>query len=78
EDLGEVIETAAPQVSRPRSAPAPRAAPSAQAEALSALSNLGYGPGDAAGAVAQAAGDMPDAATPDLIRAALKLLAPKS
>ncbi|MCX7561120.1 Holliday junction branch migration protein RuvA [Sulfitobacter sp. F26204] len=51
--------------------------PSAQAEALSALANLGYAPGDAAGAVAEAAGNMPDAQTPDLIRAALKLLAPK-
>ncbi len=51
--------------------------PSAQAEALSALSNLGYGPGDAAGAVAEAAGEMPEAETPDLIRAALKRLAPK-
>lgn len=50
---------------------------SAQAEALSALSNLGYAPGDAAGAVAQAAADAPDADTPGLIRAALKLLAPK-
>ena len=50
---------------------------SAQAEALSALGNLGYGPGDAAGAVAQAAGENPDAQTPALIRAALKLLAPK-
>ncbi|WP_298843160.1 Holliday junction branch migration protein RuvA [uncultured Roseobacter sp.] len=50
---------------------------SAQAEALSALGNLGYAPGDAAGAVAQAAGADPDAGTPDLIRAALKLLAPK-
>lgn len=50
---------------------------SAQAEALSALSNLGYSPGDAASAVAQAAGDAPDAQTPDLIRQALKLLAPK-
>lgn len=50
---------------------------SAQAEALSALGNLGYAPGEAAGAVAQAAGDAPDAGTSDLIRAALKLLAPK-
>ena len=50
---------------------------SAQSEALSALGNLGYGPGDAAGAVAQAGGEMPDADTPALIRAALKLLAPK-
>lgn len=53
------------------------AAASTQAEALSALSNLGYGPGDAAQAVAQASGDDPEADTPALIRAALKLLAPK-
>jgi Holliday junction DNA helicase RuvA len=64
-------------------APTPRRAPveapnaSAQSEALSALSNLGYGPGDAAGAVARAAGEAPDADMPTLIRAALKLLAPK-
>lgn len=60
-------------------APKPKVAPSAssQAEALSALSNLGYGPSEAAQAVAQAAGDAPEAATPELIRAALKLLAPK-
>ena len=50
---------------------------SAQAEALSALGNLGYAPGDSAGAVAQAAGENPDAETPVLIRAALQLLAPK-
>lgn len=50
---------------------------SAQSDALSALSNLGYAPGDAAGAVAEAAGSMPDSVTSDLIRAALKLLAPK-
>lgn len=55
----------------------PDTAVSAQAEALSALGNLGYAPGDAAGAVAQAAGDLPEADTPTLIRAALKLLAPK-
>ena len=68
----EVIEPAAPA---PRAA-AP-AASSAQAEALTALGNLGYAPGDAAAAVAQAAGEMPEASTPDLIKAALKLLAPK-
>ncbi|MBE1292041.1 MAG: Holliday junction branch migration protein RuvA [Rhodobacteraceae bacterium] len=50
---------------------------SVQAEALSALGNLGYGPADAAGAVAQAAGEDPEADTSELIRAALKLLAPK-
>jgi Holliday junction DNA helicase RuvA len=49
----------------------------ASAEALSALINLGYGHGDAAQAVAQAAGTAPEAATGGLIKAALKLLAPK-
>jgi Holliday junction DNA helicase RuvA len=68
----EVIEA---PVARKKAPPAPNA--SAQAEALSALSNLGYGPGDAAGAVARAAGEAPDADTPNLIRAALKLLAPR-
>lgn len=62
-------------------APKPRAAPpkvpSAQPEALSALQNLGYSPSDAAGAVAQALNDTPDLDTSQLIRAALKLLAPK-
>lgn len=50
---------------------------SAQAEALSALQNLGYGPSDAARAVAEAAGAAPESDTPSLIRAALRLLAPK-
>ncbi|MEJ8563060.1 Holliday junction branch migration protein RuvA [Yoonia sp. GPGPB17] len=49
----------------------------ASAEALSALGNLGYAPGEAASAVAEAAGAAPDADTSALIRAALKLLAPK-
>ena len=51
--------------------------PAAQAEALSALNNLGYGPGEAASAVAQAMADGSDGDTAALIRAALKLLAPK-
>ena len=55
----------------------PSAGSGAQAEALSALGNLGYAPGEAAGAVAQAAGEAPEADTAALIRAALKLLAPK-
>ncbi|WP_300062352.1 Holliday junction branch migration protein RuvA [uncultured Roseobacter sp.] len=67
----EVIETPAP------AAPAAQAPASAQADALSALGNLGYSPGDAAGAVAQVAGDAPEADAATLIRAALKLLAPK-
>jgi len=78
----EVIEAAA--------APAPKravkavAAPSASqtraaaaSDALSALANLGYGPADAAQAVAAAGADAPDADTAMLIRAALKLLAPR-
>lgn len=62
-----------------RTAPAaPVLAPSsAVAEAMSALGNLGYGPSDAARAVAEAQTDAPEADTPTLIRAALRLLAPK-
>ena len=52
-------------------------ASSAQADALSALGNLGYAPSEAAAAVAQAAGDAPEADEAALIRAALRLLAPK-
>lgn len=58
-------------------APRPKNSASAQAEALSALSNLGYAPSEAAEAVARAAGEDPEAATPALIRAALRKLAPK-
>lgn len=47
------------------------------ADALSALMNLGYGQGDAAQAVATVAGDAPEADTASLIRASLKLLAPR-
>ena len=52
--------------------------PSVQADALSALGNLGYGPGEAAAAVAEIIGDMAGADAPALIRAALKKMAPKS
>jgi holliday junction DNA helicase RuvA len=57
----------------------PARAPSgaAQAEALSALQNLGYAPADAVRAVAEVAGAAPDADTPGMIRAALRLLAPR-
>jgi Holliday junction DNA helicase RuvA len=68
---GEVVEAAAP------SAPRPAPAPAAGAEALSALVNLGYSQGEAASAVAEASGAEPALATPALIRAALKRLAPK-
>lgn len=75
----DVVEPQAPR-------PAPRKpAPPAEAEkraihtadALSALLNLGYGQGDAAQAVAQVSTEMPEADTAALIRAALKLMAPR-
>ncbi len=65
---------------KPRRTPAKKQASSnaaAQSDALSALSNLGYAPADAAQAVAQAAGEAEGADAQALIRAALKLLAPK-
>ena len=66
------------EVIEPVPVAAPVAPPSnAQADALSALTNLGYGPSEAAAAVAEAQGAEPDAETSALIRAALKLLAPK-
>ena len=71
-----VIETDTPAPAAPApAAPPPSAA--AQSEALSALTNLGYNPSEAAQAVAQAAGAEPGALTPALIRAALRSLAPK-
>lgn len=66
----------APDAAAPAALPA-RAVPSGRAEALSALSNLGYAPSEAARAVAEALDTTPDADTATLIRAALRLLAPK-
>ena len=77
EAMGEAPATTTPQTAAAMPAPAIRPSSSSQAEALSALKNLGYAPAEAAMAVAQAAGDTPEAETPALIRAALKLLAPK-
>ena len=71
----EVIEPAAKPAKRP--AATVSASASATADALSALLNLGYGQGEAAAAVAEAAGANEGAEAPALIRAALKLLAPK-
>ncbi len=73
EALGDEVIEDAPKRRAPS---APKTNP-AQAEALSALTNLGYAPGDAAGAVAEALGADPDLDTSALIRAGLKLLAPK-
>ncbi|MBW7921561.1 MAG: Holliday junction branch migration protein RuvA [Rubellimicrobium sp.] len=72
----EVTHDAAP-ARRTRRPAAPDPAATAAADALSALVNLGWGPSDAAAAVAEAQGAAPDIPTPDLIRAALKRLAPR-
>ncbi|WP_417719460.1 Holliday junction branch migration protein RuvA [Salipiger sp.] len=72
----DVLEEPVAPAPRPAAPAAPTNA-SAQSEALSALGNLGYGPSEAASAVAEAAGEAPEAETSALIRAALKLLAPK-
>ena len=69
-----VLEPVTPRA--PRTTTAPTNAAHA-AEALSALVNLGYGHGDAAQAVAQVSAEAPAAETGALIRAALRLLAPK-
>ena len=73
----DVIEADVP-VPQPAPTPQPVAVQSnAQADALSALQNLGYSPSEAAAAVAQVMVDAPETETSGVIRAALKLLAPK-
>lgn len=58
-------------------APSPVIGGASQSEALSALTNLGYAPSEAAGAIAQAQEDGGGEDTSTLIRQALRLLAPK-
>jgi Holliday junction DNA helicase RuvA len=72
-------EPAAADAEAPETTPSPRPATAApaRAEALSALGNLGYAPGEAAAAVAEAQHETPEADTATLIRAALRRLAPK-
>ncbi len=72
-DEGLVIDVPKPATK----APVVDGAAAAQADALSALVNLGYGQGDAASAVAEASGNAPEAGSAELIRATLRLLAPK-
>jgi Holliday junction DNA helicase RuvA len=80
-DLEAVIEAADPtpakKPARKPVAKKPSGAAAAAAGALSALSNLGYSPSDAASAIAEASTDLPEADEAGLIRAALRLLAPK-
>jgi holliday junction DNA helicase RuvA len=71
-----LIEEDGPVKSPSRQA-APPSSGAAQADALSALTNLGYAPSEAARAVAEVAGNAPGSEAPALIRAALRLLAPK-
>lgn len=77
EAVVEPAEAAAPKKAPRKPKPQPSGAAAASAGALSALGNLGYSPSDAASAVAEAAGDNPEADESALIRAALRLLAPK-
>jgi len=72
-----VIEPARPPKKPARADEGATRRAGATADALSALVNLGYGQGDAAQAVATVAGDQPEADAATLIRAALKLLAPR-
>ena len=73
----DVIEADAP-APQPAPMPQPIAVQSnAQVDALSALQNLGYSPSEAAAAVAQVMADAPETETSGVIRAALKLMAPK-
>ena len=71
----DVIEADAP-VPQPAPTPTCCSANDAQADALSALQNLGYSPSEAAAAVARHGG-CPETETSGVIRAALKLMAPK-
>lgn len=79
-ELIEAEAAAAPKSSKRKAAVPPPEQPRsavASADALSALLNLGYSQGDAAAAVAQAAGADPKLDTSGLIRAGLKLLQPQ-
>ena len=71
-----LIEADGPAVA-PASRPVAPSSGAAQADAMSALANLGYSPSEAARAVAEVAGADPTLEAPALIRAALRLLAPR-
>ena len=78
-EADEVVEVSAPPPRRAAAPdPAAKARAAASSDALSALTNLGYGPGDAAQAVASVVSEQPGLDTAGLIRACLKILAPKA
>jgi Holliday junction DNA helicase RuvA len=80
DEAGPVLVEADPGQPTRTSAPAarpPATSAAASADALSALLNLGYAQGEAAAAVAEAAGSDPSGSAQALIRVALKSLAPK-
>lgn len=78
-EADEVVEVSAPPPRRAAAPdPAAKARAAASSDALSALTNLGYGPGDAAQAVASVVSEEPGLDTAGLIRACLKILAPKA
>ncbi len=72
-----IEDTAPPHPPRKTASPAPAPEANVTAEAVSALTNLGYALSDAAGAVARASEDPDCRDTAKLIRAALRLLAPR-
>ena len=76
-DTDAVIEPTGVPAARPAVPSDAMLAARATADALSALANLGYAASEAAQAVAEAQAREPTAQTPALIRAALRLLAPK-
>ncbi len=74
-----VLEPVTPMAPRKAAPPTPAQSRAGfTADALSALVNLGYAHGEAAQAVSTVGMDQPEADTATLIRAALKLLAPKA
>ncbi|MFQ5438133.1 MAG: Holliday junction branch migration protein RuvA [Paracoccaceae bacterium] len=76
-DEAALIEPINPEVASPVQAPVADHSAAARADALSALVNLGYGHGEAAGAIAEVMGDAPGADTQELITLCLRHLAPK-
>ena len=75
DDAIDAVDTPAPTSAAPQ--PAAVVTGASQADALSALTNLGYSPSEAASAIATVLGDAGAVDTAALIRSSLKLLAPK-